>query len=378
MNQNSHHDDLARWGDVEIAPGEQRVVNIIVSESYSSGNIQIPVYVWRGKEKGPAVMVSAAVHGDEINGTGAIRQLIVDKPFEVRSGTLVLVPVVNMLGFERHSRYLPDRRDLNRCFPGSKQGSLASRYARSFFDQVVRRCNFGIDLHTAALRRTNFPNARANLNDPALAAFARAFGTELIVNNEGPKGSLRQSASAAGCLTMILEAGEVWKVERSYVEYTTRGIKNCLTHLGMVEGTPDHPLYRVETDTTKWIRAKHGGFLRFHVAPGTIVAKGDPIATNTKLTGEEQNIIVAPHDGIVLGMTTLPSVAPGDSVCHLAFPKKGQLRKAERAVGSQHPEHLHQRAHNDLASSVLISNSGKPEVPESGSGTQQETPSNKS
>jgi len=365
MNRNAPREDISRWGDHVVLPGEQRVVRITVSESYSSVDIQIPVYVWRGKKEGPSVLVTAAVHGDEINGTGAIRHLISEKPFELLSGSLILVPVVNILGFDRHSRYLPDRRDLNRCFPGTKEGSLASRYARAIFDKIVKRCDYGIDLHTAALRRTNFPNVRAKMSDPDLAAFARAFGTELIVDSEGPKGSLRQSASAAGCRTIILEAGEVWKVEPSYVEYTVHGIRNCLSHLHMIDSVQSEPLYRVETDATKWIRAQYGGFLRFHVAPGTIVGKGDPIATNTNLTGEDQNIIKSPHDGIVLGMTTLPSVAPGDCICHLAFPKKGQIRKAERAVESQIPGHLHQRTHKDLASSVMIAEREKKAEPPS-------------
>lgn len=342
--------DPSVWAGVRVEPGERRAVSLPVSASYSGADIAIPMLVWRGQREGPTVAVTAAVHGDEINGTGAIRQVIVDNPFELRAGTLVLVPVINVIGFERHSRYLPDRRDLNRSFPGFTSGSLTGRFAKSFFEQVIRRCDYCIDLHTAAVRRTNFPNVRADMSNPRLAEFARAFGAELIVSSEGPKGSLRRSACKIGCATLILEAGEVWKVEPSVVEYAIRGIGNCLAFLGMIDGEPTPPAYRIETDATKWVRADCGGFLRFHVAPGDIVEEGEPIATNTSLTGDSQNVLRAPREGVVLGMTTLPAVVPGDPVCHLAFPRRGQLRKAVVSTAGLSDESLHERVRDALAS----------------------------
>ena len=346
--------DIGRWGDTIVAPGQGAEVDVVVSEAYSTGDITIPVFVWRGLEPGPSVFVTAAVHGDEINGTGAIRHIIVEEPFVLKAGALVLVPVVNILGFERHARYLPDRRDLNRSFPGTATGSQASRMARTLFDAIVTRCDFGIDLHTAAVRRTNFPNVRADMTDPTLATFARAFGTELVVSGKGPRGSLRRSACHAGCPTLILEAGEIWKVESFVVEYAVRGVRNCLIHLGMVEGRIERPPFQVETDSSRWVRAAHGGFLRFHVSPGEIVEKGQPIATNASLTGREQSTIEAPRDGIILGMTTLPSVAPGDAVCNLAFPKKGVLKKVERVQEHLSDQSLHERTREDLARNVFV------------------------
>ena len=346
---------MGRWKDVRIAAGGKAEVHVTVSESYSGMSLDVPVYVSRGTDPGPTVFVTAAVHGDEINGTGSIRSLITEQRFALRAGALVLVPVVNLLGFERHSRYLPDRRDLNRSFPGSSNGSLASRQAKSIMDTVVARCDYGIDLHSAAVRRTNFPNVRADMADPKLARLARAFGTELIVSGRGPRGSLRNAATKRGCPTIVFEAGETWKVERTVVEYTLRGIRNCLVHLGMVDGEVEQPPYRFETDTTKWIRARHGGFLQFHVAPGDLVEKGEAIATNTSLLGHELNVVNSPRSGIVLGMTTMPSVAPGDPICHLAFPRRGTLRSAEKAHRELSEESLHERAREDLASGVLVS-----------------------
>jgi predicted deacylase len=346
--------DPGLWGGLHIGPGERRTVDLVISETYAGTDLSIPVHVCRGPRPGPTVFVTGAVHGDEINGTWAIRQVIRDHLFEIVAGTLVLVPVVNLPGFERHSRYLPDRRDLNRSFPGSREGSLARRLAWSFFEQVVRRCEYGIDLHTAAVRRTNFPNVRADMSDPRLAAFAKAFGAELIVSGRGPVGSLRRSACDAGCATLILEAGEVWKVEPAVVEYVIRGVTNCLRFLEMVEGTPNEPPYRIETDSTKWIRADRGGFLEFHVAPGDIVAPGEAIATNTSLTGEEQNVITTPRNGVILGITTLPSVSPGDPVCHIASTRRGALRKVGRIVDALAGDSLHERMRDDLASNVLV------------------------
>ncbi|MBZ0173416.1 MAG: succinylglutamate desuccinylase/aspartoacylase family protein, partial [Phycisphaerales bacterium] len=239
--------DPTRWFGSEVGPGDSASLSIVISEDYAGEDVSIPVQVWRGNKDGPTVCITAAVHGDEINGTGAIRHIISQRPFKIIAGTLVLVPVVNMPGFQRHTRYLPDRRDLNRSFPGSTTGSLAARMASSFFGKVVTRCDYGIDLHTAAVRRTNFPNVRADMTSDRLAGFARAFGTELIVSGKGPKGSLRASACKIGCATLILEAGEVWRVEQGVVEYAVRGIENCLRYLGMTAGEVVEPPYRVET-----------------------------------------------------------------------------------------------------------------------------------
>lgn len=346
--------DIGDWGQQHVEPGERAEVHITVTQGYAGSDINIPVYVWRGAKPGPVVAVTAAVHGDEINGTGAIRHVIVDEPFKLTAGTLVLIPVINILGFERHSRYMPDRRDLNRSFPGSSSGSLASRFARVVYDHIIKRCDYCIDLHTAAVRRTNFPNVRADMSMPELAEFARAFGSELIIASQGPVGSLRRTACKAGKPTLILEAGEVWKVESGVVEYAVRGIRNCLIHLKMIKGKPSRPAYHVEASRTRWVRAVNGGLLSFHVSPGDIVHKGEAIATNTSLLGIEQNVIESPMDGIVLGMTTLPSVAPGDPICHIVHVNPDALQAAQRARDAMSDKSLHIRLQDDLATSVFV------------------------
>jgi len=354
--------DVGVWPGKRIDPGERADVLITVSKSYGGTSIKVPVHVWRGEEPGPAVFVSAAVHGDEMNGTGTIRHLIQDHPFRLRAGTLVLVPVVNILGFEQLSRYSPDRRDLNRSFPGSKRGSPTARLAHAIVSNIVARCDYGIDLHTAALRRTNYPNARADMEQEATARLATLFGAELLLNTPGPVGSLRRAAVHAGCATMILEAGEVWKVEPAVVEYALRGIRNVLVGLKMIEGEVAEPAFRVVAEETKWLRAEKGGFLKFHVHPGDTVEEGEPISTTTSLAGKNLNTLVAPREAIVLGMTTLPAVSPGDPVAHLAFPSHEAFKKMERVLGKLPERHLLARLRDDLASNVLVSELDEPEA----------------
>ena len=319
-----------RFGEEEVALGERRDLRLQVSETYSGGAVELPVHVWRGTHPGPALFVTAAVHGDELNGIGIVRRLILDPPFHLEAGTLVLVPVVNLLGYERHSRYLPDRRDLNRSFPGTESGSLARRFAHRFFTHVVQRCDFGIDLHTAAVRRVNFPSVRGDLNVPGVRRIAEAFGSELVIDSTGPKGSLRRTATAEDCPTISLEAGEVFKIESTVTEVGVRGVTNVLIELGMVRGCRlIRPRYQTQVENTKWLRADFGGLLQFHVAPGDIVEEGQALATNTNLLGLRQNQLESPADGVVLGMTTLPAVTPGDPICHLAIPRGGIRRIRE-------------------------------------------------
>lgn len=314
---------LEQWGDLDVSAGFRKRVRLQVGESYTGVTAHLPLMIWRAREPGPVVGLTAAVHGNEINGTGMIRRIIQDPPFQLRSGALILVPVVNLFGFERHSRYMPDRRDLNRSFPGSPNGSLTARFANLIQTDVVARCDYIIDLHTAAVRRTNFPNIRGDLSNPGVERLAKVFGCKIIVDGKGPDGSLRREACRAGCPTIVLEAGEVSKVEPLYQETALRGIQNVLIDLGMVEGTLDQAPHTVVIPSTKWVRAGNGGFLEFHVVPGETVTKGQPLATNTGLLGKEHEVLNAPAEGIVLGMTTMPAVAPGDPVVHIGFTGSG-------------------------------------------------------
>lgn len=343
----------AVWDRIRIKPRESRDVHINVGESYLGSRLSIPMHVRRGRKAGPTVFVTAALHGDELNGTGVIREIIRDESIQLLRGTMILVPVLNVLGFERHVRYLPDRRDLNRCFPGSADGSLTRRMAHAIFQEIVGRSDYGIDLHTAAIRRTNFPHIRANMSDPAVANLAQAFGSLFLFEGKGPDGSLRRSATDGGCPTIVFEAGEAWKVEPSITISGVRGIKNVLIHLGMLEGTPEAPTEQIVIRHSKWVRAERGGFLEFHVRPGSVVPAGAPLTTNTSLLGKEKHVLLAPFDGIVTAMTTLPAVSPGEPVCHIGkltdFERQRKLIRSHMKV-----DDLHGQLIDDLATNLVV------------------------
>ncbi len=346
---------IDQWGTTCIAPGERKRLRLEMGKTFSGANVALPVMVWRAPEDGPVVAITAAVHGDEINGTGTIRKLIQERQIELERGSLILVPVINTMGFERHSRYMPDRRDLNRCFPGSSTGSLSSRLARLIFDEVIGRCDALIDLHTAAVRRTNFPNVRADCSNAECARLARAFGCEVVVDSAGPEGSLRREVASAGKAAVVLEAGEVWKVEPAVLDLTLRGIHNVLAELGMTPGQPEPPHHQIVVRETRWIRSESGGFLQFHVAPGDTVSAGQAIATNTSLLGREQEVIRSPFQGIVMGMTTMPAVSQGDPVAHIGLPKSDrQHLRLEQSIDGLESDSIETQLREHLATNIVV------------------------
>ncbi len=340
-----------RIGGVRIRRGETRDVRLKISETYTGDEVAIPIRVIRAAKPGPRVFLSAAVHGDELNGTGIIHDLIYGSPLELLCGTLLLMPVVNVLGFEQQQRYLPDRRDLNRCFPGSPTGSLTSRVADTFMREIIQNCDSGIDLHTAAAYRTNFPNIRGELSIPAVKHLADSFGCELIVDGKGPVGSLRRAACKAGCPTIILEAGEPYKLEPSILETGVRGIRNVLINLGMLAGQVIRPPYQAHVRKTTWLRAEVGGIIRFHVRLGELVEEGQPIASNFSILGEQQSTIHSTDDGVVLGLATMPAIKPGEPICHLAIISQ-RFKSIRQAIEDMSPKHLHQRVRDDLATNI--------------------------
>ena len=197
------------------------------------------------------------------------------------------------------------------------------------------------------------PTVRADMSNREVRRIAEAFGTELILDGKGPKKGLRPAACAAGCPTIVLEGGEVWKVEPTIVECAVQGVKNVLVELDMLDEEPNRPRHQITVKKTKWVRAERGGFLQFHVAPGEIVEKDQPLASNTSLLGREQNVLTSPFNGVVLGMTTLPAVSPGEPVCHIGKMTKRALRAVERNVDHSE-DSLHERVRDDLAANVTV------------------------
>lgn len=351
--QGSNGGAVLHLGGVSVRPGEMADLRLPISQTFAGDDVSLPLRVLRAEKPGPIVLVTAAVHGDEINGTGVVHDLMYARRPNLQRGTLLLVPVVDIFGFESQNRYMPDRRDLNRCFPGSASGSLSRRVAHVLFNELVLKADYVLDLHSAATGRTNFPNIRADLENKGCRRLAKAFGCELIVDGKGPEGSMRRSAVKAGVPTVILEAGEPNKIEPSVLEIGVRGVQNVLADLKMTDEAPTPPPYQTTVRRTTWIRASVGGLLRFHIAPGGIVDKGQPIATNYSVFGEQQNTLLAPFDAVVLGMVTLPTVKPGEPVCHLAVPDSGieTMRTALREAERKDPA---RQVRRDLATSMVV------------------------
>ena len=225
--------------------------------------------------------------------------------------------------------------------------------ARTIFDEIVLRCDYGIDLHSASVRRTNYPNVRGDLSNPEVKRMAEAFGCEIIMDGKGPKQALRREACDAGCHTIIMEAGEVFKVGPGIVAACVRGVKNVLVELDMLEHPPESPDYQVTVKKSKWIRAEKGGFLEFHVKPGEVIEQGQPISTNTNLLGRDRHTVFAPFNAVVIGMTTLPAISPGDPICNLGMlPAKFRPSDLRRLRVKEHG--LEERVVEELSSSLLV------------------------
>jgi len=336
-----------------IKRGETHDIRLQFSESYTGLSISVPIRVIAAPKSGPVVYMTALVHGDELNGLGIIRELLLENPLALTHGTVIAVPAVNVYGLEAHSRYLPDRRDLNRSFPGSSAGSLSSRLAHTVFNEIISKCDYGIDFHTAAQGRTNYPNVRGDLSDPDVKDLARAFGAGLIVDGAGPEGSLRWEAVKAGVPTIILEAGETWKIEPGIVELGVRGATNVLQRLNMMAGDPVDPPFQSLIRKTTWVRADRGGVLKYHVAPGEVVKKDQALAVNLDIFGGEQNRLTSPVDGVVLGMATMPLAKPGDAIFHIGVAPES-VGRLERRMSRPKGQGLHRRIKRQLAANILV------------------------
>jgi predicted deacylase len=319
-----------------LLPGERQEIALKVSESYLAASIRIPMTVVRGKRPGPVAFVMAAIHGDEINGVDIVRRLIFDIDLDSLKGTLIAIPVVNIPGFLVQSRYLPYHRDLNRFFPGKRKGNNAQRFAHALFKEVVSKCDFGIDLHTAAHGRWNLPHVRGDLSHPSVKKLARAFGSEVVVDDVGVKGSLRRAATDAGVPTILFEAGETGRFSQKVSVAGLRGVLCVLRAMGMWEPPTGskglkRPPFQVIVRASEWSRAQRGGILDLAVGPGDLVYKDQVIGAILNPYGRTVTKITAPATGIIIGVTTAPLTIPGSGIVHLARLKK-TLSRVERSI----------------------------------------------
>jgi uncharacterized protein len=315
---------MIRINGTQIAPGERKRIEIPAARLTTGSLLSLPVEVLNGKHPGPRLWLSGAIHGDELNGVEIIRQLLSELRPKRLSGSVIAVPIVNVFGFVAESRYLPDRRDLNRSFPGSRRGSLASHLANLFMEEVVHRCDYGIDLHTGSDHRTNLPQIRADLNDPETRRLASAFGTPIIIHAAVRDGSLRAAATKRGARVLVFEGGEARRFNAWAVDAGVLGIRRVMEALGMLEPRrppgAEAPPPPVESRKTEWVRAGRSGILRLETRTGEAVRKGERIGVITDSFGERMLPVRARRDGIVIGLTLSPLVNRGDALVHVAEP----------------------------------------------------------
>ncbi|MFT5760067.1 MAG: putative deacylase [Alteromonadaceae bacterium] len=310
-----------RIGDFEISPGETRKIELPVAKLYTDAEVSLPVHIIRAKKTGPTMFISAAVHGDELNGIEIIRRLISQNKLKLIRGTLIAVPMVNVYGVVNQSRYMPDRRDLNRCFPGSSKGSLAGRVAHIFLNEIVKHCDYGIDLHTGAIHRSNLPQIRADMVDLETKELAKVFGVAVILNSNLVDGSLREAAVKHQTKVLLYEAGEALRFDELSIRAGMKGILNVLHHLGMIR--------KVHVNTKKvlpfiangsqWVRANASGIVHNIVNLGDQVTKGEVLAEIGSPYGEILGIVTASRSGILIGKQNIPLVQEGEAMFHIAY-----------------------------------------------------------
>lgn len=303
-----------------IETGKRRTVDVPVSMLSDHTPVNLSVHVIHGKKPGPVLFVSAAIHGDEVIGVEIVRRLLKARALKAMAGTLLAIPIVNTFGFHNHSRYLPDRRDLNRCFPGLSEGSMASRLAHIFMDEVVRRSDVGIDLHSAAIHRSNLPQIRLSPGNADLAELGRAFGAPVIVPSRLREGSLRMAADEAGVDMLLYEGGEGLRFDELAARAGVSGILRVMKHLGMIagKGVPKVRHAPVLASESRWFRAPAGGVFRGYVAIGKAVSPGDVLGVISDPFGEVEHEVVTDMRGIVIGRSNMPTVYEGDALFHIA------------------------------------------------------------
>ncbi|WP_250657852.1 succinylglutamate desuccinylase/aspartoacylase family protein [Alkalimarinus coralli] len=304
--------------------------------------LPVPVLVVNGKNPGNTLCLTAAIHGDELNGIEVVRRVMYDINPDKLSGSIIGVPIVNLQGFQRGSRYLVDRRDLNRHFPGDEEGSLASRIAYSLYHEVIAHCDALVDLHTGSLRRTNLPQLRADMSNPLVVKFTENFDEMVVVHGAGSPGMLRHAAVEAGIPAVTLEIGESLRLQEGQVESGVKSINSLLDRQGMYSrffswGDPE-PIYYQSV----WIRAERGGILFSKIGLGDTVEKGEVLGEVTDPITNSVSVISAPFTGRVIGMAVNQVVMPGFAAYHLGI--KASEKDISRRAAEEKPNKLDEEA----------------------------------
>jgi len=310
--------DALLIGGVAIAAGTRKQVALPISRLASGTEVALPVIVLHGRLPGPTVWMNAAIHGDELNGVEIIRRVLEKLDAKTVRGTVLAVPIVNVHGFVSGDRYLPDRRDLNRSFPGAARGSLARRIAHLLMTEVVSRCSFGIDLHTGSDGRTNLSQLRADLEDPETARLATAFGCPLMLHANPRDNTLRYAATVAGAHVLLFEGGEALRFDRAAIEAGTSGILRVFAALDLIDPIVPAATTRFRGGGSKWVRARRSGLAQLDCEVGDQVERGQLLGFINDSFGKRLGTLKSPHDGMVIGLKLEPLVNRGDAIIHVA------------------------------------------------------------
>lgn len=315
-------------GRRRVRRGTTAYISLPVAQVVSGSMLSLPVTALHGAQSGPAMWLSAAIHGDELNGIPIIHQVLRRLDPRRLKGTVLAVPTVNVFGLIGGSRYLPDRRDLNRSFPGSKRGSLAAQLAYMFLEEIVHRCDFGIDLHTGSNGRSNLPQIRCNLDHALTHRLATAFRAPLTLHADLRDGSLRAAATEQGIAVLLYEAGEALRFDESAISTGVSGILRVMVEMGMVEDEAPPSPQTVHARSSFWLRAQRSGFCQMRVALGDRIEAGQVVATIFDAGGREERPILAREPGILISCLKTAPVHRGDAVAQLA-----RLDVASQPVG---------------------------------------------
>jgi len=324
-----------------VEPGETERFRYPVSETYLGDPVRVPVTIINGAQPGPTAFLSAAIHGDELNGIEVVREVAREWTHADLCGTLVCLPVLNVQGFVAQERYLPIyERDLNRAFPGKRDSTSSNRIAHRIYHNFVAPCDFGLDFHTSTRGRTNTFHVRADMDDEGAARLARAFGTNLIVAGEGSEGMLRHEATEDGVPTITLEMGEAHRFERALIDHALGGVRSVFAEYGIYpQETVRWPGWRtvVEGWSEKtWLRADAGGIVEMHHDRGELVREGETVCRITNPFKADATVVEAPFTGLLVGVLENPVVYPGNPLCHLVEIDETQAELIEGSAGRPH------------------------------------------
>jgi len=335
-------DEAFSFDGGRVEPGETEQFRYPVSETYLGDPVRIPVTIINGPRPGPTVFLSAAIHGDELNGIEVVRAVAQEWNHADVCGTLVCLPVLNVQGFIAQERYLPVyERDLNRGFPGDPDSTSAKRVAHRVYRNFIEPCDLGLDFHTSTRGRTNMFHVRADMEDEAVARLARAFGTSLIVAGEGSAGMLRREATEDDIPTITLEMGEAHRFERELIDHALEGVRSVFAEYGIYQQeTVRWPGWRtvIEGWSEKtWLRADAGGIVEIRRDRGELVREGETICQITNPFKSDATVVEAPFTGLLVGVLENPVVYPGNPLCHLVKIGAEQARIIEGRSPSGRP-----------------------------------------